>query len=217
MVGGLQRRRAERLRAATAEGQPVAAGGAEIGWSKRVRWRESLRRPSFRRLSADPKRLAHPLFGESAGGAAPSAIPSRRAPTRFPSSLNYEPDLFGRVRRNLEASNANLQATAADMYNVNLVLTSELAADYFSLRELDAETQVVQESVEIQQKGLQLVRVPPRRRSRLGTRPGATADVARLDRHAALPGAAAARAIRARDRGADRQSGLDLQRPGAAA
>ncbi len=61
------------------------------------------------------------------------------------------------MRRSMQASNANLQATAADMYNVNLVLTSELAADYFSLRELDAENQVVQESVHIQQKGLQLV------------------------------------------------------------
>ena len=50
-----------------------------------------------------------------------------------------------------------MQSTAADLYNVNLVLTAELAADYFSLRELDAETQVVQESVTIQQKGLQLV------------------------------------------------------------
>jgi NodT family efflux transporter outer membrane factor (OMF) lipoprotein len=37
------------------------------------------------------------------------------------------------------------------------VLTSELAADYFSLRELDAEAQVVKESIAIQQKGLQLV------------------------------------------------------------
>ncbi|MGB8886088.1 MAG: efflux transporter outer membrane subunit [Candidatus Korobacteraceae bacterium] len=75
----------------------------------------------------------------------------------IPFFINYEPDLFGKVRRSMEASNANLQSTAADMYNVNLVLTSELAADYFSLRELDAETQVVQESVAIQQKGLQLV------------------------------------------------------------
>jgi outer membrane protein, multidrug efflux system len=75
----------------------------------------------------------------------------------IPFLLNYEPDLFGRVKRSLEASNASLQSTAADLYNVNLVLTAELAADYFSLRELDAETQVVQESVTIQQKGLQLV------------------------------------------------------------
>ena len=75
----------------------------------------------------------------------------------IPFLLNYEPDLFGRVKRSLQASNASLQSTAADLYNVNLVLTAELAADYFSLRELDAETQVVQESVTIQQKGLQLV------------------------------------------------------------
>ncbi len=75
----------------------------------------------------------------------------------IPFLLNYEPDLFGKVRRSLQAANASLQSTAADMYNVNLVLTAELAADYFSLRELDAETQVVQQSVTIQQKGLQLV------------------------------------------------------------
>ncbi len=75
----------------------------------------------------------------------------------LPFSLNYEPDLFGRVRRNLEASNANLQSVAADMHNVNLVLTAELAADYFMLRELDAEIAVVRESVKIQQRGLQLV------------------------------------------------------------
>lgn len=75
----------------------------------------------------------------------------------IPFIMNWEPDLFGRYRRNLQAANANLQGTAADLYNVNLVLTAELAADYFSLRELDAEYAVVKESVAIQQKGLQLV------------------------------------------------------------
>jgi len=83
--------------------------------------------------------------------------PLTQSTFEIPFTLNYEPDLFGKFRRNLQASNANLQATAADLYNVNLVLTAELAADYFSLRELDAETAVVKESVEIQQKGLQLV------------------------------------------------------------
>jgi len=83
--------------------------------------------------------------------------PLTQSTYEIPFYINWEPDLFGRIRRNLEASNANLQATAADMYNVDLVLTSELAADYFSLRELDAEYQVVLDSVQIQQKGLQLV------------------------------------------------------------
>ena len=83
--------------------------------------------------------------------------PLTQSTYEIPFYMNWEPDLFGRIRRNLQASNANLQATAADMYNVNLLLTSELAADYFSLRELDAEYQVVLDSVKIQQKGLQLV------------------------------------------------------------
>ncbi len=75
----------------------------------------------------------------------------------IPFTLNYEVDLFGRNRKNLQAANANLQGTAADLQNVQLVLTAELAADYFSLRELDSEAQVVQESVKIQQQGLVLV------------------------------------------------------------
>ena len=52
-----------------------------------------------------------------------------------PFSVSYELDLFGRVRRNLEAANASLQGSAADLENVRLVLTAELAADYFNLRE----------------------------------------------------------------------------------
>jgi NodT family efflux transporter outer membrane factor (OMF) lipoprotein len=85
----------------------------------------------------------------------PSAV--TQSSFQIPFSVNYEVDLFGRYRKNLEASNASLQGTAADLQNVQLVLTAELAADYFNLRELDAEYQVVQESVKIQQQGLALV------------------------------------------------------------
>jgi multidrug efflux system outer membrane protein len=74
-----------------------------------------------------------------------------------PFNVSYELDLSGRVRRTLEAANASLQASAADLENVRLVLTAELAADYFNLRELDRESQVVKDSVEIQQKGMDLV------------------------------------------------------------
>lgn len=91
----------------------------------------------------------------------PQVIASTPAITQsvyeIPFALNYEVDLFGRNRKTLQAANANLQGTAADLQNVQLVLTAELAADYFSLRELDSEAQVVQESVTIQQQGLALV------------------------------------------------------------
>jgi NodT family efflux transporter outer membrane factor (OMF) lipoprotein len=75
----------------------------------------------------------------------------------IPFTLNYEIDLFGRVRHGLEAGNASLQASAADLENVRLMLTSELAADYFQLRELDAEIAVVQKAIDFEKQGLQLV------------------------------------------------------------
>src|SRR6266536_2314985 len=75
----------------------------------------------------------------------------------IPFTLNYEVDLFGRVRRSLDAANASLQASAADLENVRLLVSSELAADYFQLRELDAEIAVVQKAVDFEKKGLDLV------------------------------------------------------------
>jgi multidrug efflux system outer membrane protein len=75
----------------------------------------------------------------------------------IPFTLNYEVDLFGRIRRSVEAANENLQASAADLENVRLLVSSDLAADYFSLRELDAEVAVVQRAIDIQQKGMDLV------------------------------------------------------------
>ena len=90
-------------------------------------------------------------------GSVTSVTPFTQNIFAIPFTLNYEADLFGRVRRNGEAANASLQSTAADLQNVQLVLTAELAADYFSLRELDAEYQVVQESAGYERKGLDLV------------------------------------------------------------
>jgi outer membrane protein, multidrug efflux system len=75
----------------------------------------------------------------------------------IPFTLNYEVDLFGRVRHNVEASNADLQASAADLENVRLLVSSELAADYFQLRELDSEIAVVQKAIAYQQQALTLV------------------------------------------------------------
>jgi multidrug efflux system outer membrane protein len=75
----------------------------------------------------------------------------------IPFTLNYEIDLFGRIRRNVESANEQAQASAADLENVRLLITSDLAADYFQLRELDAEIAVVLRAIDFQKKGLNLV------------------------------------------------------------
>ena len=117
----------------------------------------------FPQLSADPSAVRErgsgnrPLNGEVPTVANGGFSPYTQSVYTIPFSLSYEVDLFGRVRNNVAAVNASLQSTAADLQNVQLVLTAELAADYFTLRELDAEWQVVQESVGYQRKGLDLV------------------------------------------------------------
>jgi len=87
----------------------------------------------------------------------PLATPSTANDLLIPFNLTWEADVFGGVRRGVESSNAAYQASAAGLENVRLVVTSELAVDYFTLRELDAEIAVVDSSVEYQSKSLQLV------------------------------------------------------------
>lgn len=112
----------------------------------------------FPTLSADPSGQRERISGNRPlSGATVPLTPVTQNVFTVPFSVSYELDLFGRVRRNLEAANASLQGSAADLENVRLVLTAELAADYFNLRELDREAGVVRQSVEIQQKGLDLV------------------------------------------------------------
>ena len=84
-------------------------------------------------------------------------IPVTENEFTIPFTLNYEIDLFGRVRHSVEAANAQLQASAADLENVRLLVSSELAADYFQLRELDSEIAVVQKAIAYQRQGLTLV------------------------------------------------------------
>jgi multidrug efflux system outer membrane protein len=113
----------------------------------------------FPTLTADPSGLRERFSGNRPlEGANPAlVVPDTENVFTIPFSASYEVDLFGRVRKGLEAANASLQGSAADLENVRLVLTAELAADYFNLRESDREAGVVRESVEIEQKGLDLV------------------------------------------------------------
>ena len=71
----------------------------------------------------------------------------------------WEPDLWGQVRRTVEASRANAQFSAAELANVELSLRAELAVDYFQLRGLDLQKQLLDNTVKSYTDSLQLTQV----------------------------------------------------------
>lgn len=75
---------------------------------------------------------------------------------QLPAFLSYEVDVFGRVRRSLEAANATEQATAADLRFVRLAVEANVAMDYYSLREIDAERRVLDTTVQEMQQAVDL-------------------------------------------------------------
>ena len=75
----------------------------------------------------------------------------------LPFTVNYEVDLFGKRRRSIEAAQANYQASAADLESVRLLVTSQLAGDYFSLRQLDTQIGLLTRTVDALNHGLDLV------------------------------------------------------------
>jgi multidrug efflux system outer membrane protein len=72
-------------------------------------------------------------------------------------SMSYEVDLLGRVRRLVEASDAQALAAEADRDGVLLLLSSQLATTYWQLRGLDAEMAILNGALDTRRETEQLV------------------------------------------------------------
>jgi multidrug efflux system outer membrane protein len=70
--------------------------------------------------------------------------------------LNYELDVWGRLRDEARAGQDRAQASAADLATVNLSLQAELATDYFSLRGADLQQAILNQTVASYAKALDL-------------------------------------------------------------
>jgi NodT family efflux transporter outer membrane factor (OMF) lipoprotein len=101
--------------------------------------------------------------------AAPSLASVRQSGTRafssfhdpygdyiLPADVSYEADVWGRLHGIVETSRTSAQATAADLETARLSLHAELALDYFTLRGLDREQDILNSAVRAYEQALEL-------------------------------------------------------------
>ncbi len=74
----------------------------------------------------------------------------------LPLDASYEADVWGRIRQAVEASRTTAQATAADLEAARLSIHAELALDYFQLRGVDREKQLLDSAVSSFERALEL-------------------------------------------------------------
>jgi NodT family efflux transporter outer membrane factor (OMF) lipoprotein len=119
------------------------------------------------RALADQARAGlFPTLGLGAG--AERDRESLRAPLRGPTtptyydtntvggSVGYELDLWGQIRNEVAAGEANAAASAADLENARLSLIAQLVGDYIQLRSLDRDSAILEQTVQAYSRALGL-------------------------------------------------------------
>jgi len=76
----------------------------------------------------------------------------------LPLDASWELDLWGRIRNTVKASSLEAQATLADLENTRLTMQAELAVDYFQLRALDSQKQLLDSAAQAYDESLKLTR-----------------------------------------------------------
>jgi NodT family efflux transporter outer membrane factor (OMF) lipoprotein len=99
-----------------------------------------------------------PSVGRSQPSGNRAATPFHLATNDFllPVDATWEADVWGRIHSAVSASRASAQASAADLETARLSVHAELAFDYFTLRGIDRDRQLLDAAVESFEKALEL-------------------------------------------------------------
>jgi len=109
-------------------------------------------------LTASQTRSKSSTASFSSGNALPGAQSGGGINNQYSAGLDasWEPDLWGKIRRQVASEKATAQGAAATLANAQLSAQGTLAQDYFQLRELDAVQQLLDSTVLSYQKSLEL-------------------------------------------------------------
>ncbi len=92
------------------------------------------------------------------GAAKGTTSPAPSSDFQLPLDASWELDLWGRIRRGVEANQASAQASAADLAAATLSAQAALAGDYFQLRILDAQKQLLEASAAAYRTSLEMTK-----------------------------------------------------------
>ena len=73
-------------------------------------------------------------------------------------TASWEIDLWGRVRRQVESQQATADASASDLANLALSTQATIATDYFQLRQIDTQIQLLNDTSQAYQRSLDVTR-----------------------------------------------------------
>ena len=114
---------------------------------------QSAKAGNFPTLSVGASATRSQTSGNLGAGKSGSATSSN---FQLPLDLTWELDLWGRIRREVEASQASARASAADLAAATLSAQAELAGDYFQLRVVDAQKQLLDATTDVYRNSLDM-------------------------------------------------------------
>ena len=139
---------------ATADNQDLTAAAARFEHARALV--KIARADFFPQLSAQPDWVRQRTSANAPQLGRPAGAAYSYSTFLAPLELGWEIDLWGRVRRQSESAQARFSAAAEDLESVKLALQSEAAADYFTLRSLEAERSLVADTVDAYRRSLEL-------------------------------------------------------------
>ncbi|WP_018608052.1 efflux transporter outer membrane subunit [Uliginosibacterium gangwonense] len=90
-------------------------------------------------------------------GLAPDAHTEISTLWRTQGTVAYEPDLFGRIRSNVDAATATREQSEALFLSLQLTIQADVAQSYFTLRELDALSAVYADTLRLREETTRLI------------------------------------------------------------